>query len=369
MVWGEHGERDPHSPQEEGTGWESSGCHRKSRSHMSPPWHSAGRGCHSTTPPKVGGPPTLPQLNALPGSASCTGLAPVRRATCQNHFLNQTTTGGGTATRGPRAPDRALPLLPNSGRAHRACTPKAPRVHGRGSQPEAASGGCTASVNPESTPRSQPELSAPVCRATPQTRTQHLQLPPSKPPENTHPEHTEYPPNLRDAPQTPPGGIPLPPRLLRGLGWHSKLWCPKSPCLGSDKAGTPKHSPASHISPHPASPRGEGETPRVREWQQEERGGIQAPQNTAEPCQSSLFPPLPFFPDPKTFYKALEESKFTPKSPLAAAGWGRTKGSPRVGGDPGGRPRSGGRGSAGGWQQHRSVPYLVSNREVVSTQT
>lgn len=90
---------------------------RKSRSHMSPLWHSSGRGCHSTTPPKVGGPPTQPQLNALPGSASCTGLAPVRRATCQNHFLNQTTTGGGMATRGPRAPDRALPLLPNSGRA------------------------------------------------------------------------------------------------------------------------------------------------------------------------------------------------------------------------------------------------------------
>lgn len=75
--------------------------------------------------------------------------------------------------------------------------------------------------------------------------------------------------------------------------------------------------------------------------------GIQAPQNTAVPCQGSLLPPLPLSPDTKTSYKALEESKFTPKLPLAAAGWGGQRGVPGLGGTPGGDPGVGGEGVRG----------------------
>lgn len=121
------------------------------------------QGTPNSTPAPLGHPSRLALVRPGAGALG-EPLAPVRTATCQSHFLKQPTTGGGTATRGHPAPDRALPLPPNSGRAPRARAPKAPRVHGRGFQPQAPSGGCTPSVNPESTPRSHPELTARACR-------------------------------------------------------------------------------------------------------------------------------------------------------------------------------------------------------------
>lgn len=226
---GELGERDPQSRHRGGSRVGALRVPQESRSPVSPAWHSAGRGCHTQALPELGDPhfdpgaPRLPfpvRLRARSAGALGEPLAPVRTATCQSHFLKQTTIHRGTATRGHRAPPRALPLLPSSGTACTpSCTPKAPRVHGRGSQPSPRR-------HPEAAPRdhilsSQPECAEPTPPVgTPTTHPEpappeHLQLPPArtpKPPQSTHPACTPTPPML----PKPPGGIPLPRRLPRG---------------------------------------------------------------------------------------------------------------------------------------------------------
>lgn len=82
------------------------------------PQHSPSQsgGTPSWTPVPLGRPSRLGFVRSGAGAPG-EPLAPGRTATCQSHFLKQTAIRGGTATRGHRAPDRALPLLPSSGRA------------------------------------------------------------------------------------------------------------------------------------------------------------------------------------------------------------------------------------------------------------
>lgn len=155
-VWGEHGERDPPQPaRRRAQGRSRVGALRaaqESRSPMSPPWHSTGRGCHSATPPRAGGTPNstpVPlgrpsRLAFVRSGAGALGepLAPVRTATCQSHFLKQTTIRGGTATRGHRPPERGPATAPQLWESalslHPEPAPESASSSRPGSQPKAA---------------------------------------------------------------------------------------------------------------------------------------------------------------------------------------------------------------------------------------
>lgn len=200
----------------------------------------------------------------------------------------------------PESASSSRPGLPAPGCIRR-LHPRAPRDHSLSSQPERAK-------PPEHTPNTHPEPAPP----------EQLQLPASSAPKPPKTLTLSTPPEPAPQPRwrspNPPRGIPLPywqPRSRNcQLGWHSKLWCPKSPCPHSDEAGTPKHS-TSHISPqsHPdqtaPGSSGRGRNPQGEGVAAGEETGIRAPQNTAVPCQGSLLPPLPASPNPKTSYKVL----------------------------------------------------------------